>query len=112
MDVSFLKATNCYQKSCETEGSGARLSLLTCSQEKIAHIQKKKDLQVLLCHVVSTFPFDRFNVFETDSKIISDFDMTLTKFMVNGARGKSCHRIVEDNEFLSDHYRKVNFFKV
>lgn len=40
-----------------------------------------------------------------DLQIVADFDMTLTKFMVNGSRGKSSHRVIEDSEFLSDKYR-------
>ena len=40
-------------------------------------------------------------------QIIADFDMTMTSFMVNGGRGKSSHRVVEDSEFFDEDYRKV-----
>lgn len=50
--------------------------------EKLAKIKARKDLQ-----------------------IIADFDMTMTQFAVNGERGKSSHRLVEDSQVLSDDYR-------
>eukprot|EP00128_Syssomonas_multiformis_P011680 Colp12_sorted_trinity150504_noHs@3692 len=40
-------------------------------------------------------------------QVISDFDMTLTKFMVNGKRGLSSHGIVEHSRLLSEEYHNT-----
>lgn len=42
---------------------------------------------------------------QKDLQIIADFDMTMTAFMVDGQRGKSSHRAVEDSPLFSDDYR-------
>lgn len=37
-------------------------------------------------------------------QVVSDFDFTISKFLVNGSRGASCHRIIEDCGLLSEDY--------
>lgn len=37
-------------------------------------------------------------------RIVSDFDFTMTKFYLNGKRGASCHKVIEDCGLLSEDY--------
>jgi cytosolic 5'-nucleotidase 3 len=39
-------------------------------------------------------------------QVVSDFDFTISKFNVNGSRGASCHRILEDCGLLSHDYHQ------
>lgn len=43
---------------------------------------------------------------QKDLQIIADFDMTMTSFMVNGERGKSSHRVIEDSSLFGAEYRQ------
>eukprot|EP00744_Colponema_vietnamica_P004197 GILI01006304.1.p1 GENE.GILI01006304.1~~GILI01006304.1.p1 ORF type:complete len:310 (-),score=90.19 GILI01006304.1:98-1027(-) len=46
-------------------------------------------------------------------QMVSDFDMTLTKFMVNGKRGQSCHGMVENGSTMSrEFFEKTSNLKV
>jgi len=36
--------------------------------------------------------------------VVTDFDFTLSRFMLNGARGSSCHKVIEDCGLLRDDY--------
>jgi HAD superfamily hydrolase (TIGR01544 family) len=36
--------------------------------------------------------------------VVTDFDFTLSQFMLNGARGSSCHKVIEDCGLLQDSY--------
>lgn len=36
--------------------------------------------------------------------VVSDFDFTLTQFMIDGSRGASCHKTIEDCGLLTDDY--------
>jgi 5'-nucleotidase len=37
-------------------------------------------------------------------RVVSDFDFTMSKFLMNGKRGASCHRVIEDCGLLSPDY--------
>ena len=41
--------------------------------------------------------------------VVADFDFTLTKFMLNGQRAYSCHRVLEEcGKLGSDYHDKAN----
>jgi HAD superfamily hydrolase (TIGR01544 family) len=40
-------------------------------------------------------------------RVVSDFDFTMSKFLVNGKRGASCHKVIEDCGLLPEEYHTL-----
>ncbi len=54
--------------------------------------------------------FRKISVMQMDGaeklNIVSDFDFTMTQFWLNGKRGASCHKVIEDCGLLTEDYHR------
>ncbi|NP_001088032.1 5'-nucleotidase, cytosolic IIIA [Xenopus laevis] len=70
-------------------------------QKKSVHIKDPERVEELICRLIKGGA--------SKLQVITDFDMTLSKFSHNGKRCPTCHNIIDNSKLITDECRKKLF---